>query len=130
MTCTYRPGLMVVVAAALLLSQSVALSGTPDLKSYPSSELRDGSYHKAVHQKVGSAWQRPAQTPREGSKAVVIATILRDGSLMDARLNMKSGSDEWDKAAVDAVKRAAPFGPLPKSYARTSLEVHFHFEYN
>jgi len=130
MTRTFRPGFMVVLAAVLLLSGWSAFSGTPDLKSYPSSELSDGSYHKAVHQKVGAAWKRPDQPPKEGSKAVVIATILRDGSLMDARLHLKSGSDAWDRAAVDAVKRAAPFGPLPKNYSRTSLEIHFHFEYN
>ena len=126
-----RP-LPAVVPALIVIAASIqAHAGTPDMKSYPSAELRDPGYHKSVHQKVGGVWQRPAQPPKEGSKAVVIATILRDGSLMEGpRLHMKSGSDAWDAAAIDAVKRASPFPALPKGYPRTSLEVHFHFEYN
>jgi periplasmic protein TonB len=118
------------LAALLLLSFLPALAGTPDLKSYPSSDFKDQAYHQKLHKKVGAAWARPAQAPVAGAKAVVIVTILRDGSLMESRLHMKSGSEAWDKSALDAVAKAAPFDPLPKSYGRTSLEVHFHFEYN
>jgi hypothetical protein len=39
-------------------------------------------------------------------------------------------SDAWDAAALDEVKRAAPFDPLPKSYPRPTVEVHFHFEWS
>jgi hypothetical protein len=28
------------------------------------------------------------------------------------------------------VKKASPFEPLPKSYTRPTVEVHFHFEYD
>jgi hypothetical protein len=41
---------------------------------------------------------------------------------------LKSGSDGWDAAALAAVKSAAPFDPLPKSYPHPSVEAHFHFE--
>ena len=120
--------LMVVVLGAAVLSSATA--GTPDLKTYFASDFSDQAYQKKVHQKVGLAWKRPDQPPKPGSKSVVIVTILRDGSLLESRLNMKSGSDAWDASAVEAVKKAAPLEPLPKSYPRTSVEVHFHFEYN
>ena len=45
-------------------------------------------------------------------------------------LNSRSGLDAWDAAALDAVKKAAPFDPLPKNYSRPTVEVHFHFEYD
>lgn len=116
--------------AALLLAMAPAWGG-PDLKSYPASDFKDPAYHRALHNKVGASWARPAQGPKAGSKAVVIVTILRDGTLMEPpRLHMKSGSEAWDQSAMDAVKKASPFDPLPKGYARTSLEVHFHFELN
>lgn len=105
-------------------------SGTPDLKTYPSSDFADQAYVQKIHKKVGLSWKRPAEAPKPGSKTVVIVTILRDGSLLETKLHMKSGSDTWDISAVDAVKKSAPFDPLPKSYPRTSVEVHFHFEYN
>lgn len=62
-------------------------------------------------------------------KAVVIATIAREGKVLDETLHMKSGSDEWDAAAMEAIGKAAPFGPLPSAYKGGSVGVHFHFEY-
>ena len=111
------------------LAQPVEAAG-PDLKTYPSSDFTDQAYLQKMHKQVGLSWKRPPMPPSAGSKAVVIVTILRDGSLLDTRLHMKSGSDAWDASAMAAVKNAAPFEPLPKSYPRTSVEVHFHFEYN
>ena len=115
--------------ALVLLAQAVEAAG-PDLKTYPSSDFTDQTYLQKMHKQVGLSWKRPETPPKAGSKAVVIVTILRDGSLLDTKLHMKSGSDAWDASAIAAVKKAAPFEPLPKSYPRTSVEVHFHFEYN
>ena len=114
----------------LLFVVSVLPAGTPDLKTYFASDFTDMAYQQAAHTKVGKSWKIPAETPEPGSKAVVIVTILRDGSLLEARLHHRSGSDAWDKAALQAVDRASPLGPLPKEYPRTSVEVHFHFELN
>ena len=127
-----RAMVFMVLAAMMALSASPypALAGTPDLKTYPSSDFTDQPYLQKMHKKVGATWKRPAEPPKAGSKAVVIVTILRDGSLLETKLHMKSGSEAWDASALDAVKRSAPFDPLPKSYPRTSVEVHFHFEYN
>jgi protein TonB len=60
---------------------------------------------------------------------VVIVTIRKDGTASAPALHMKSGSDAWDAAAMEAVRKAAPFDPLPKSYRPPSVEVHFHFGY-
>ena len=118
-------GVLVVAAAGATI-----VAGTPDLKTYPASDFKDAAYLQKMHQKVGASWKRPAETPKAPGKAVVIVTILRDGSLLESRLHMKSGVAEWDASALEALKKAAPFDPLPKSYPRTSVEVHFHFEYN
>lgn len=107
----------------------LAAEGTPDLKTYFASDFTDMEYQQKTHTAVGKAWQRPAQTPERGTKTVVIVTILRDGSLLEARIHLKSGLEAWDESGLAAVK-AATLGPLPKSYKRTSVEVHFHFEYN
>jgi TonB family protein len=117
------------IALALAAGAQPVEAAGPDLKTYPSSDFTDQAYLQKMHKQVGLAWKRPAP-PKAGSKAVVIVTILRDGSLLDTRLHMKSGSDAWDASALAAVKSASPFDPLPKSYPRTSVEVHFHFEYN
>ncbi|HKY34276.1 MAG TPA: energy transducer TonB [Candidatus Polarisedimenticolia bacterium] len=132
----HRPArrLLAVLAASALApllapAPDGASAATPDLKTYFASDFKDAAYQQKVHRKVGLAWKRP-DPPAAGSKAVVVATILRDGNLLEARLHHKSGSDAWDASGVAAVKASGPFDPLPKSYPRTSVEVHFHFEYN
>jgi len=117
-------------ALAILAFVPAIFAAAPDLKTYFASDFTDAAYKAAVHKKVGTAWKRPEEPPKPGSKAVVVTTILRDGSLLESRLHMKSGSDAWDASAIQAVKSVAPLSPLPKGYPRTSVEVHFHFEYN
>jgi periplasmic protein TonB len=102
----------------------------PQLKVYFASEFKDEAYQKKTYTKVASAWKRPAGTPEPGKKAVVIAVIQKDGTAPAPTLHLASGSDPWDRAALEAVRKAAPFDPLPKTYARPSVEVHFHFEYD
>ena len=58
----------------------------------------------------------------------MITSIAASGAASSPVLHMKSASDIWDAAALAAVRAAAPFDPLPKSYPHPSVEVHFHFE--
>ena len=119
---------LVTVTASLLASQPLR-AAAPRLHVYFASDFTDAAYQKQTYQKVASAWKRPAKSPKPGNKAVVIAVIQKDGSIPPPTLHLASGSDDWDAAALEAVKSAAPFGPLPKGYGRHSVEVHFHFEY-
>src|SRR5262245_37510330 len=119
---------LVTVTASLLSSQPLR-AAAPRLQVYFASDFTDADYQKQTYQKVASSWKRPAGSPKPGSKSVVIAVIQKDGSIPPPTLHLASGSDDWDAAALQAVKSAAPFGPLPKGYARPSVEVHFHFEY-
>ena len=109
------------------LAVTPAVAGTPRLQVFFSADFTDVPYQQGVYKKVAGAWQRPAETPKPGSKAVVIATIQKDGTVSAPALHMKSGSEAWDAAAVEAIRKASPFDPLPKAYTRPSVEVHFHF---
>lgn len=119
-------------AVAILASQSAppVAGAAPQLKVFFAADFKDTSYQQRTYKKVASSWRRPADSPRPGAKAVVIAVIQKDGSVPEPVLHYESGSDAWDAAALDAVRKAAPFGPLPKGYPRPLVEVHFHFEYN
>ena len=121
------PVWLIVIASGV---GSLLFGGTPDIKVYPTSDFTDQAWLQKTHKKLGLAWNRPDTPPKAPAKAVVIVTILRDGSILPTKLHHKSGSDAWDASALDAVQKAAPLDPLPKSYPRTSLEIHFHFEYN
>jgi hypothetical protein len=122
------------VAGVVLLFVLAALpaplrAGTPRLQMYFAADFTDQAYQKRTYTKVASSWKMPAETPKEGAKTVVIVRIQRDGAAPEPALHMLSGSGAWDKAAIDAIHRAAPFDPLPKAYRGASVEVHFHFEY-
>jgi len=115
---------------ACALASGLPMAATPRLQVFFAADFKDADYQHAVYAKVASAWKRPSSTPRPGGKTVVIAVIQKDGTASDPVLHFKSGSEAWDAAALDAVKKAAPFLPLPKGTARPSVEVHFHFEFD
>ena len=43
---------------------------------------------------------------------------------------IKSGGEEYDKAAIKAVKKSSPFDPLPKEYKQNAVDVQFTLDYN
>jgi len=100
---------------------------TPLLQVFFAADFKDQPYQQKVYQRVATSWLRPATSPGPGGKTVVIAIIARDGKVAPPIVNLKSGSEAWDAAALAAVKKASPFEPLPQSYPRPSVEVHFHF---
>ncbi len=98
------------------------------LNVYFPADFTDAAYQKTAFQQVLSSWKPKGEAPAPGKKAVVIAIIGRDGKLLGADFNLKSGIQGFDEAALEAVKKAAPFKPLPKAYPQTSIEEHWHFE--
>lgn len=116
--------------AAAVLAGSAALAApkvVPRFTAYFTSAFTDAAYQKTAADKVLKAWKAPAGAP-VGKKTVLIALIGTDGKLAGLRDNLTTGFKPWDDAAIAAVKAAAPFPPLPKSWKYPTLEVHFHFE--
>ena len=121
--------LALATAAALLVGPvALAAGGQPRLQSFFQSSLSSASYQKKVYERVARNWRQPGakQSPALGRKTVVQALVGRDGKLVSVSVTEESGSKAWDAAALSAVKKAAPFEPLPASYTSPTLEVHFH----
>jgi protein TonB len=123
------------VAAATVLSSAAAPKAAGDghgaaaLKAYFAIDFKDPVYQQRAYQKVAAQWKVPSKNPPLGGKAVVIATVNRDGAIAGTTLHMKSGEPAWDEAAVSAVAAASPLPAFPAAYKRASTEVHFHFEW-
>ena len=111
---------------SVLLALSLLLPAAR-FNAYFTPAFTDAAYQKETAAKVLKAWKPPAAAPT-GKKTVLIALIAKDGTLSGLRDHLLSGSKPWDDAAIAAVKGAAPFAPLPKSWAFATMEVHFHFE--
>lgn len=107
---------------------AVAAQGSPRLNAYFTKGFEDAAWQKRAFDAVAKSWVAAAP-PAPGRKAVVLSTVTREGKVLEARLDTSSGSDVWDRAALDAVRKASPFPSLPESWPNSSLEVHWHFAF-
>lgn len=90
------------------------------------------SFFRRFHDQIERVWNYPKealQNQEEGTLLLLI-TVDRKGELIDVDLLRSSGSDLLDFEAIQAVYRAAPFGPLSKHYPheRLNIRAHFHYE--
>jgi len=115
-----------VPVAALGLVLTLLLPGGR-FNAYFTPAFTDAAYQKEAAAKILKAWKPAAGAPA-GKKTVLIALIAKDGTLAGLRDHVMTGFKPWDDAAIAAVKKAAPFAPLPKSWSFPTMEVHFHFE--
>jgi len=69
-----------------------------------------------------------------GKKGVVVVRfqIQKDGALPDksATIVARSENKDMNEAALNAIRRAAPFGRLPEGYTGTNLDLQFSFYFN
>ena len=109
----------------LVLEQNKSNSLTP-------AENEDNDYLKEyfsyVIRKTKANWNIPKG--HEDKQVTLLYTIAKNGDLLDVKVIKSSGSDKADKAAINAVKKSAPFNPLPEEYTGNKLEIQYTFGYN
>lgn len=78
--------------------------------------LKHFSYLIGIKRKIELVFSVPFFMPNHGSVGVPIVgfTVRRSGELAEAVLLRSSGYTVLDKALLEAVKRAAPYGPFPQ----------------
>jgi TonB family protein len=123
--------MILILAAVPALAAAGKAAIKPTFNAYFPADFKDAAYQQAAVSRVSKNWMVPGgHLPAKGSKTVVQAVIARDGKLGAAVVTMKSGSKEWDDAALAAVTKGAPFAPLPGGYPQAKIEVHWHFSAN
>lgn len=89
-------------------------------------------YFRAIERKVEPYWRNafPAWAIAEGrgGLATLSLTLRRDGSLAGVSVARPSGFPEFDRNLMDAVRKAAPFGPLPARLGKGPLEFRMTFD--
>jgi len=80
------------------------------------------NYKGKVRRKLSRARYYPAEAKRQGLRGVahVRFTVTSNGGLAGVSLARSAGSSILDEAALDAVRRAAPFPPIPAGAGRDS----------
>jgi len=84
---------------------------------------------RAGYEQVLAAWIErqkyyPLLARRRGLEGTISLRIAlrRDGSVASSRLVLTSEHDELDDAALDIIRRATPFPPVPESIGGTTFE--------
>lgn len=89
------------------------------------------SFFRRFRNQVEGVWNYPAAAAQREIQGILQLkiTVNRKGELLDVDLVKSSGYDILDFEAIQAVYRAAPFGPLPKHYPHPDLKINAHFRY-
>lgn len=83
--------------------------------------------------KVRAKVARSVKTPKgkfEGGEARIIVLIGANGQLLKSTMSRSSGDPKVDDAATAAVKRAAPFPPIPEALGQSSVSVTLPIQIN
>jgi protein TonB len=87
-----------------------------------------GPYMKELQRRIKMYWDPPKGD--ESKRVVLLFKIAKDGRLLSCSVFKSSGLQNADNAAINAVKSAAPFRPLPAEYKGQNIDIQFTFDYN
>jgi len=87
--------------------------------------LESPYYAGIVFAKIKSMWRNPVEAA--SLQATISFKIQKDGGVTDAAIEVSSGNNFYDQAALRAVLTAGPMPPLPTHYAGKDLTVHLNF---
>ena len=82
-------------------------------------------YIANIDRKSKMNWDVPKNIINEPGKHAVEVKfkIGKDGSLISCEVYQSSGYTSLDESAIEAVKRTAPFAPLPESFTGSSVDI-------
>ncbi len=109
-------------------SHRVKKEETVDLGSI---NIKYTSYLKRIKKKIEDIWIYPqaAFEQEEEGTAVVKFSIGEGGDLTSSRIIKSSGYNYLDQGALDVVRSAAPYDPLPREFNISQLNVVARFQY-
>lgn len=107
--------------ALLFAFQQSALAQKAD------ADIDFGPYMADLQKRVKRAWFPPRSGMTDRVK--LVWKIHTDGNVSNIEITSHGDSPKADQAAIEAIKKAAPFPKLPKG-APENVDVEFTFDYN
>ncbi len=86
---------------------------------------------RKVREKIKANWIYPREAGERNIEGELLIEfhIAKDGRLTYIELRHTSGTDILDSYAMNAVKFASPFPPVPDALAKQTLAIHGQFRY-
>ena len=101
---------------------------TPDTRESRLAPYLDGWKRKI--EKIGTLNFPLAARRRFAMRNPVVAVVISaDGTLKEASIQESSGDQEMDQAALNILRKAAPFNPFPISLKRDYDQLRFAYEW-
>jgi protein TonB len=96
-----------------------------------SIDIKYSSYLKRIKKKIEDIWIYPkaAFDREEEGVAVVKFSIGEGGDITSSSILESSGHNYLDEGALDVVRSAAPYDPLPREFNISQLNVVARFQY-
>jgi TonB family protein len=106
--------------------------GEGSVYDYWTSDPRLVSYFRSIHAKIDPLWAnafpRSALLELKQGTVIIEFTVSADGRVEVAWPPVRaSGVDEFDRNCADAIRRAAPFPPIPAELGLTSVRIRAPF---
>ena len=94
-------------------------------------EIQYISYFASIKRKIELVWQYPYEAAAAGIQGELTLdfVIARSGTVNSVDLIRGSGSKILDDEAIQAIRKAAPFDPIPAQYKIPSLQIRGRFVY-
>jgi protein TonB len=94
-------------------------------------EYKFWNYNQRLKERIESAWHYPDEAAQKGiyGDLVIKFTIKRNGQLGAAEIVRGSGYPILDKAALEALKEASPYWPLPEEWGMQAYTIEGNFIY-
>lgn len=99
--------------------------------TFDTKELRYHGYMSKLQNRIEGIWKYPHEAASRGiyGDLKIKFTIKKDGMLGNVELARTSGHRSLDEAAMQALKDAEPFWPLPEEWGREGITIDGHFVY-
>ncbi len=122
----YDPGVV-----GKIVGPATSYPNVPEV-TLDTAEFKHLSYMQKLRERIENIWIYPPSAIRQGvtGDLFIRFVILADGSLGEVSLVRTSGYPELDNAALEAVRNASPFLPLPQKWGVEAFAVKGHFFYS
>jgi TonB family protein len=125
----FKPNQVYSRTAEALKSSQIAMQGNEGIGMGPNSVIgqRFGYYVDLMRSQIARHWST-AGLSNDSRRVMIAFTIMRDGTVKDAKIGQASGNYTLDNNALRAVLESNPLPPLPQGYDKDSAPVELWFQ--
>ena len=89
-------------------------------------------YLNHLRKQIEGQWEYPSEAyaKKQTGTAVLQFSIASNGHLLNSHILSSSGFEDLDSGALDVIKAAAPYAPLPENFNRSRLHIIARFQYD